>query len=231
MNRLYLLFTAYHPMSNLKANLEEYNKLCTELQRIKDDMTECDYEKKVIQDEYKAVLLKDKEFEVLQYSYTSEGKKYLESLSQDMQNGIVAERKALEDKMNRIVEDCVNQMFVLRTEQYNNLKSQYDLLQQRKADVLVIIKKFGAFDVVTGGKRYIQTVDKNKKTYTKKNLITAFVGIKSHHKWKSVKEFEEDWSKYFGKDSKTLSYGSITESRKRDRDTGDDMDENNPSKK
>jgi hypothetical protein len=206
-----------------------------ELKNIANNLKEFEYEKKTVSDEYKEFLLTTKEFEVLQYSYTQDGKKYLSSLFPEALCRVEAEKKELENKINRIIEECMDDLFILRTEQCNNMKTQQELLQKRKTSLLSIIHKYGAFDVATGGTRYTQTVDKNKKTFTKKNFITAFVGYKPHHKWVSVTEFEKDWAKYFGKNSKTLSCIPITESRKRERDTGiednTDVDEHNPFKK
>lgn len=213
-------------MPNLEVHLTNYTKVCVELRSICDNMKEYELEKNIIRDEYKETLLDDKEFEVLRYSYTPDGKRYLESLSPDMKRDVLAERRDLENKMNRIINDCIDVIFALRTEQYNNLQTQRDVLQKRKNYILQAINKFGSFDMVVNGIRYTQVVDRNKTTYTKKNFITAFVGSEPHHKWKCVTEFEHDWKRYFKKDSKTFTCVPIEESRKRARDDRDDRDGN-----
>lgn len=212
--------------SDLTTHLKNYDELCIQLATTKHDMIECREEEKIFRDECMKTLMETKEFERLRYYRTLDGKKYLNSFDPKIKNEITVEINTLENKINGMMETNVNKLFVHRKLRYIELETLYNTLSKNRKDILSKIHKYGKFDVIVDRKRYTQTINKKKGTITKKNFITAFVGDQPHNKWKSLKEFENDWKQFFGQDKYSLSCTSVTESRKRNReDDGDDGDD------
>jgi len=216
---------------SLTNHLQNYSKLCTKQIQVKLDVQQSVVEEQNYREGYKQFLLENKEFKLLKDLHTQGRKVYMHSMSLEMRLEILREKKRLEEKLNNMTEKNINDLFVHRKDRREDLQTQLEQIKKSKEDTLYEIHTYGAFDIIIDGKRYIQTINKNKGSITKKNFITAFVGNKSHHKWKSIEEFEKDWKKYFAQDKYNLTCSIITESRKRERDTNISGDDSNPTKK